>query len=185
MDKETVIIHHQIHHQGYVDKLNKSLIDNSDLSKKSIDEFLRNLDILPNNIRDNVRNFFWGGYYNHNIFWESLTPDIEKRLIGDDFKNIIDNNFESLENLLSLFKSEGLKVFGSGWVWLIKNEDDKLDIIKTSNQDNPINQNLKPLLVIDVWEHAYYLKYKADRSLYLDNVLKIINWREVEKKYLK
>ena len=184
MDEETVITHHQIHHQSYVDKLNKALIGNLDLSKKSIDELLKDLDTLPDDIRDSVRNF-GGGYYNHNIFWESLTSDLNKRQISDDFKNVINNNFESLDNLLSLLKDGGLKVFGSGWVWLVKNKDNKLKIIKTSNQDSPISEGLKPLLTIDVWEHAYYLKYKADRALYLDSVLKIINWQEVEKKYFE
>lgn len=179
MDEETVITHYQIHHQGYVDKLNKALPSNIDMN---IDELLNDLDTLPDNIREPVRNF-GGGYYNHNVFWESLTPDLDKRQISDDFRNVINDNFESLDNLRSLLKDGGLKVFGSGWVWLVKNKDNKLEVVKTSNQDSPISGGFKPLLTIDVWEHAYYLKYKADRALYLDNVLKIINWQEVGKKY--
>lgn len=176
MDKETVEIHYSKHHKAYVDNLNK-LVENLNFNY-SLEELLKNLENLPKEIVTGVKNN-GGGHYNHTLFWKILTP--EKQEISKEFLNEINKTFGSFENFKNQFEEAGKKHFGSGWVWLIKTNEG-LKIVTTPNQDTPFNLG-KPILAVDVWEHAYYLKYQNRRADYLSNIWNIINWQYVEKLY--
>ncbi len=179
IDPLTMEIHYSKHHKGYTDKLNTALKE-ANISEKTIEEVLR-MDNLPSAIRNNG-----GGYFNHNLYWDILTPEGSK--MSTRFKNIISNNFGSKEAFLNQLSDIGAKRFGSGWAWVIQDKDKKLHIVSTPNQDNPLMKvteiNGIPILGIDVWEHAYYLKYQNRRVDYLQEILQIINWNKVEARML-
>ncbi|HLV38593.1 superoxide dismutase [Xanthomarina sp.] len=178
IDPLTMEIHYTKHHQGYTDKLNAALKENA-ISENTIEEIL-SMDNLPTAIRNNG-----GGYYNHNLYWDVLTPGGE---MSDTFKSKIIENFGSEESFLNELADAGAKRFGSGWAWVVQGKDKKLRIFSTPNQDNPLMKvvdiNGTPILGIDVWEHAYYLKYQNKRTEYLQKILKIINWNKVEERMI-
>lgn len=174
IDRRTMEIHHTKHHQGYTDKLNVALQE-ANISGKTIEEIL-SMDNLPTAIRNNG-----GGYYNHSLYWDILTPDGS---MSDSLRAKIIKDFGSQEAFMNQLSEAAANRFGSGWAWVIQDADKKLHIFSTPNQDNPLMQvaemNGTPILGLDVWEHAYYLKYQNKRGEYLSNILKIINWGKVE-----
>ena len=185
IDKATMEIHHGRHHKAYVDNLNKA-IAGSPIESKSLDDIVRGIGSVPDNIRGPVRNN-GGGHWNHSFFWKTLGPKAGGAPAGklaDDIKAA----FGSLADFQAKFEAAGLGRFGSGWVWLVANGG-KLEIVSTANQDNPLMGRAvagcegKPVLGVDVWEHAYYLKYQNKRADYLKAVWNVINWNEVAKNY--
>ena len=176
IDSQTMQIHYGKHHQAYVDKLNAALEKHPELNGKSLDELLIDLNDVPEDIRTAVKNH-GGGHWNHSFFWEILKKDVA---IAGDIKTAIDENFGNVDAFKEAFIAAATGVFGSGWAWLVINGG-KLEITTTQNQDSPISQNKKPILGIDVWEHAYYLKYQNRRSEYLEAFFHIINWSNVNK----
>lgn len=181
IDSKTMEIHYTKHHQSYIDKLNSALEKYPDLQKLSVEELIRNLDKVPEEIRTAVKNN-GGGHLNHSFFWPLLKKDVP---IDNEISNKINESFKSFDNFKKQFIDSATKLFGSGWTWLIVKDDNSLEIMNTSNQDSPISQNKSPILTVDVWEHAYYLKYQNKRQEYLDAFFNIINWDEVNKNYIK
>ena len=182
IDKETMIIHHTKHHQTYVDNLNKLIAKNPELSSKSLEELLTNLDTLPKSDKQGIINNA-GGVYNHNFFWTIMAPNQDGNPVGE-LATAIDNTFGSFDNFIAKFKESATSRFGSGWAWLVSDKDGKLSIISTANQDAPISLGLTPIIGIDVWEHAYYLKYKNKRADYIDNWWNVVNWNQANKNYI-
>lgn len=179
IDKETMEIHHTKHHQAYIDKYNAA-VEGKDLSDKDIYEVIKNLNEVPEDIRTTVRNN-GGGYLNHNIFWEILGPNKGGEPTGA-LAEKINEAFGSFEDFKKKFEEAGAGQFGSGWAWLVK-DGDKVDIVKTANQDNPITDGKYPIMGVDVWEHAYYLKYQNKRPDYLKNIWNVIDWDAAAKRY--
>ncbi|UTR09400.1 superoxide dismutase [Evansella sp. LMS18] len=180
IDEETMKIHHGKHHNTYVTKLNDALEGHSDLQEKSLEDLLGNLDAVPENIRGAVRNN-GGGHYNHTLFWQIMSPDGGGEPSGD-LADAINNAFGSLDKFKEEFKNAALTRFGSGWAWLVV-KDGKVEVTSTPNQDSPIMEGVTPILGVDVWEHAYYLKYQNKRPDYVDAFFNVINWEEVSKRY--
>lgn len=183
IDKDTMIIHHTKHHQNYVDNLNKIITSNPKLSSKSLNDLLTNLDTLPSNVKQGIINNA-GGVYNHNFFWSIMDPNQSDKPIGN-LATEIDKTFGSFDNFKSKFKDSAMSRFGSGWTWLVSDKNGNLSIISTSNQDSPISLGLTPIIGIDVWEHAYYLKYKNKRSDYVDNWWSVVNWNQANKNFIE
>lgn len=181
IDKETMMLHHDKHEQAYVDNLNKAIAKHPELFNKSIEELLANLNSIPEDIREDVRNNA-GGVYNHDFFWSIMGPEQGGKPIGNLAK-AIDRDFGSFEKFKEEFDKAGLSRFGSGWAWLLSDNNGKLVVASTPNQDGPIPLKLKPIIASDVWEHAYYLKYQNRRGEYLDNWWNVVNWEEAEKNY--
>lgn len=181
IDAQTMEIHYTKHHQGYVNKLNAALEGYDNLIGKSIEELLSNPSVIPEEIRTAVRNN-GGGHYNHSLFWPSLSPDSSNSLEGYKVGEAIDSVFGSFDEFKEKFNSAASTVFGSGWAWLVVNNG-SLEIVKTANQDNPISEGKKPILGLDVWEHAYYLNYQNRRPDYIDAWWNIVNWEEVSRRY--
>ena len=184
IDARTMQIHHQFHHGGYTNKLNAAIQD-TPLEHMPIDQILEHVSKYPAGVRNNA-----GGYYNHNLFWSIMAPG---PLSAPDPESevylAITRSFQTFENFMDEFKQEALNVFGSGWAWLCYQEPaGDLYVSSTPNQDNPLMDIIEyydfPILGIDVWEHAYYLKYKNRRNEYIDAFLQIINWEEVNARYL-
>ncbi len=180
MDEQTLHIHHDKHHQTYVDNLNKALDPHPDLFKFGVAELLKDLNKVPEDIRTAVRNH-GGGVWNHTFFWSILKLNSN----GPQGKLLesINHSFGSMDGFKEQFKKAALARFGSGWAWLVKDTHGKLAIVSTANQDSPISEGLVPLLVIDVWEHAYYLKYQNKRADFTDAFFLMINWEQVQKYY--
>lgn len=182
IDKETMEIHYTKHHQSYIDKLNQALERHEELQGKSAEELLKNLEGVSEEIRTAVKNNA-GGHLNHSFFWAILKKDIQP---SGDILEAIKKDFGSYENFKEQFKQAAVTQFGSGWAWLVLNPaNNKLEITKTRDHENPITKNEIPLLVIDVWEHAYYLKYQNRRPEYVDAFINVINWEKVNENYLK
>ena len=182
IDKKTMQIHHDLHHKTYVDKLNDALEGHEELQGKEVEELLKNLDGVSEEIRTAVKNN-GGGHLNHSFFWTVMKKDIQP---SGEILEAIKRDFESYDNFLEQFKLSAVSQFGSGWAWLILNPTTKkLEITKTKDHENPITDNKIPLLVVDVWEHAYYLKYQNRRPEYVDAFIKVINWDKVNENYLK
>ncbi|BCU52419.1 superoxide dismutase, Fe-Mn family [Staphylococcus auricularis] len=178
IDKETMEIHHDKHHNTYVTKLN-SAVEGTDLENKSIEEIVANLDSVPEDIQTAVRNN-GGGHLNHSLFWELLTPNSEEKgTVVDKIKE----QWGSLDDFKKEFADAAAARFGSGWGWLVVNAEGKLEITTTPNQDNPITEGKTPILGIDVWEHAYYLKYQNKRPEYIENFWNVVNWEKVDELY--
>ncbi|RCW77217.1 superoxide dismutase [Saliterribacillus persicus] len=182
IDKQTMEIHHGKHHQTYVDKLNAALEGKGSLEEKSLEALLRDLDSLPQDIQTPVRNN-GGGHYNHTFFWEILAPADQSGAPSSALQKAIDDTFGSFDKFKEEFSTAGATRFGSGWAWLIANRDGSLEITSTPNQDNPIMDGKTAILGVDVWEHAYYLKYQNKRPEYLSNFFNVINWDVVSEKY--
>src|SRR5215475_3856472 len=183
IDSETMHLHHDKHHATYVNSLNAALEKHPDLFSKSAEDLLRGLSTVPEDIRTAVRNHA-GGHVNHTMFWQIMGPKAGGEptgALGDEIKKI----FGSFDEFKTKFNDAGAKQFGSGWVWLVRGNDNKLQIISTPNQDSPLLQGLWPIMGNDVWEHAYYLKYRNVRADYLKAWWNVVNWKEVEKRLQK
>ena len=180
IDKETMVIHHDKHHKTYVDNLNKALENNKELQDKKIEELLENLDSIPQAIRTAVKNH-GGGHFNHSFFWTILKKDIKPK--GEILKEIV-KEFGGFEGFVAQFKQAAVTQFGSGWAWLVLNpKTKKLEIMQTHDQESPISHGKIPLLVVDVWEHAYYLKYQNRRADYVEAFVNVINWDKVNENF--
>ena len=175
IDEQTMRIHHDKHHQAYVDNLNAALAG-TDWADMPIEELLQSLDALPEDKRTPVRNN-GGGHYNHSLFWEWMSPDGGGEPDGA-LADAINSAFGSFSDFQTKFKETGVNQFGSGWAWLI-HDGSGLAVVGTPNQDNPISEGKTPLLGVDVWEHAYYLKYQNKRPDYLDAWWNTVNWAKV------
>ncbi len=179
IDEATMRIHHDKHHQAYVDKFNAA-VKATPLEEKSVEELLKDIDDLPESVKSAIKNN-GGGHYNHSFFWPLLKKDVPaKGLVVD----AIIKKFGSFDVFKKQFSSEALTQFGSGWAWLVLNEKKELELMKTANQDTPISVGKVPLLCIDVWEHAYYLRYQNKRADYIEAFFNIINWGKVNELYL-
>lgn len=181
IDTQTMMVHHDKHHAAYVEKLNEAVNKYPELKDKSLEYLLSNLDKLPNDVKEAIRNN-GGGHYNHSLFWTIMGKDKGGEPKGKLKEDIV-KNFGSFDSFKKEFKTAALNRFGSGWAWLIKDRDGKLKVISTPNQDSPIMVGTTPIMGLDVWEHAYYLKYQNKRGDYIDNWWKVVNWDEVEKRY--
>lgn len=181
VDKQTMEIHHQKHHAAYIAKLNGALESFPDLQKKSVEDLIRNLSALPESIRTAVRNN-GGGHYNHTIFWNIMAPNAGGEPAGD-LAAAIKNKFGSFAAFKEEFSSAAANRFGSGWAWLVLDNAGQLAVMSSPNQDNPVSEGFKPLMGLDVWEHAYYLKYQNRRPEYIENWWHVVNWRVVGERY--
>lgn len=179
MDAKTVEIHFGKHHKTYVDKLNLALEKHPSLFQKSIEELLINLDKVPEDIRIPVRNF-GGGHANHSLFWEVMSPASKSGKCSGSLLKAITRDFGNFDEFKKLFTEKSLAFFGSGWVWLVVDNTGKLEITCTGNQDTPLSSGKKPILVIDLWEHAYYLKYQNRRPEFVEAWWNLVNWDRVE-----
>ena len=180
IDAKTMEIHYGKHHNGYTNNLNNA-ISGTELESKTIEEILKNLDLDNMALRNNA-----GGYFNHNLFWEIMGPNCGGNPSGE-ISEAINSNFNSFENFKEEFKKAAATRFGSGWAWLCVLGDGKLEICSTPNQDNPLMENScggNPILCLDVWEHAYYLNYQNRRPDYIEAFFSLINWDEINSKYL-
>jgi len=173
-DAQTMEIHHTKHHQTYVDKLNAALEKHSDLQNKSVEDLLRDLNSVPESIRTAVRNH-GGGHFNHSFFWPMLRKETS---YGGAVADAINSSFGSFDTFKEKFSNSAALLFGSGWAWLVWGNNE-LQIVTTANQDNPLSQGKTPILGIDVWEHAYYLKYQNRRPEYVSAFFNVINWDKV------
>ena len=178
IDKETMEIHHTKHHNTYVTKLNDA-VKGTDLESKSIEDIIKNLNSVPDDIRTAVQNN-GGGHYNHSLFWEMLTPNASEP--SGEVVDAISSTFGSLDKFKEEFAAAAAGRFGSGWAWLVV-DNGELSIVSTPNQDNPLSEGKIPVLGLDVWEHAYYLKYQNKRPEYLKNIWNVVNWDKVNELY--
>lgn len=181
IDAETMQLHHDKHHATYVDNLNKAIANYPDLQSQNLEDLLRNLETVPEDIRTAVRNN-GGGHINHTMFWEIMGPDRGGEPQGE-LAEKINQTFGSFADFQTAFEEAGTKQFGSGWVWLVLNDEGNLQIISTPNQDNPLMDGLYPVMGNDVWEHAYYLNYRNRRAEYLDAWWNVVNWEAVNQRY--
>jgi Fe-Mn family superoxide dismutase len=181
IDSQTVEIHYTKHHATYLNNLNTALEKHPDLFGWQIERVLSSLDQVPEEIRTTVRNN-GGGFFNHNLYWSLMarSPKLEP---SGKLADSITSTFGSLAQFKQEFEKAGLGRFGSGWAWLSKKPDGSLIIHSTPNQDTPLAENLFPVIGIDVWEHAYYLRYQNRRAEYLSNWWKVLNWEEAERRY--
>ncbi len=178
IDAKTMEIHHTKHHQTYVDKLNEALSKAPELATKKVEELLKDIKSVPDHIQTAVRNH-GGGHVNHSLFWELLKKNVTFE--GKVASAIIDE-FGSFDKFKEQFVAAATGRFGSGWAWLVLNKK-KLEIISTANQDSPIMEGKTPLLGLDVWEHAYYLKYQSKRADYAAAFWNVVNWKKVDELY--
>jgi superoxide dismutase, Fe-Mn family len=180
IDKATMEIHHDKHHGAYVTNLNKALESAPELANKSVEELLANsLASVPESIKTAVRNN-GGGHANHTLFWNLLSPKAGEKPSGD-IESVIMANFGSFDSFKEKFNAAATSRFGSGWAWLVRDNAGKFEIISTANQDSPLMDGKKPVLGLDVWEHAYYLKYQNRRPEYVAAFWNVVNWNEVNK----
>ncbi len=183
IDAQTMTIHHDKHHAAYVNNLNAALEKAPELADKSALELVQNLDAVPEAIRAAVRNN-GGGHLNHSMFWEIMTPGGASEP-GGVLLDAINAAFGSLDALKTQFNDAGVKRFGSGWAWLVKDASGTLSVVSTPNQDNPVSEGKTPILGNDVWEHAYYLRYQNLRPKYLEAWWNVVNWDKVAELYAK
>ncbi len=181
IDATTMEIHHTKHHGSYVKNLNAALEKYPEWASKSIEDILKDLDNIPADIRTTVRNN-GGGHYNHSLFWTIMGPNGGGKPSGK-LAESIDKTFGSFDKFKEEFSNAAATRFGSGWAWMVLDNYGHLSILSTPNQDNPIMYSLKPVLGLDVWEHAYYLKYQNRRPEYIQAWWNIVNWEEVGKRY--
>lgn len=180
IDAKTMEVHHDKHHAGYTSKLNAA-IEGTDQEGKTIENILTNLDMSNKAVRNNG-----GGYYNHNLYWEIMSPNGGGKPTGE-LASAIDKTFGSFDAFKEEFSKAGATQFGSGWAWLCVQEGGKLEVCSSANQDNPLMPGIgcggTPILGMDVWEHAYYLKYQNQRPAYINAFFNVINWEEVSRRY--
>ncbi len=181
IDERTMQIHHDLHHGGYVKNLNTALESHPDLQKLSIEELLMNLNRAPESIRNAVRNN-GGGHLNHTIFWKLMAPNAGGQP-GGALAEALNKTFGGFDKFKETFSNAAMTRFGSGWAWLVKNPNGSLEILSTANQDNPISEGKFPVMGLDVWEHAYYLKYQNRRLEYVTNWWNVVNWDEAAKRF--
>ncbi len=182
IDARTMEVHSTLHHKAYSNNLNAALANaREEFRKYPLEKLFENLDTLPEPLQSAVRNH-GGGHWNHNFFWKCMTPNDTSKKPSEKLLNLLNRDFGSMENFQKEFKAAALSIFGSGWTWLVWNGV-KVEIIKTPNQSNPLMNmatgSVKPLLGVDVWEHAYYLKYQNRRAEYLDQFWNVVNWEFV------
>ena len=181
IDAKTMEIHHSKHHNGYTNNLNNAIMG-TDLDSSTIESILADLDMDNKGLRNNA-----GGYYNHKLFWEVISP-VDNGNISDTMLNLINTSFGSFDSFKDQFSKAAATQFGSGWAWLCVKADGKLEVCGTANQDNPLMPNIgcggTPILGVDVWEHAYYLNYQNRRVDYISAFMDLINWKVVEKNCL-
>lgn len=180
IDEETMHLHHDKHHATYVKNANAALEKHSDLAEKSVEELLKDIDSVPEDIRTAIRNNA-GGHANHSLFWEILSPNGGGEPTGAA-KDAIEETFGSFADFKEKFNAAATGRFGSGWAWLVLTDGKKLEITSTPNQDSPYMEGKTPVLGLDVWEHAYYLKYKNVRPDYIKAFWNLVNWDEVNKR---
>ena len=180
VDEQTMHLHHDKHHQAYVDKVNAAL-DGTEWADSSIADVVRDLDKLPADKQGPVRNN-GGGHLNHSMFWASMGPGKGGEPSGA-LADAITAAFGSFDSFRETFKNAGINQFGSGWAWLVKDGSGALSVVSTANQDNPLTKGLTPILGNDVWEHAYYLKYQNKRPDYLKAWWNVVNWDKVAERY--
>jgi len=178
IDKQTMTIHHTKHHQTYVDKLNAALEGHADLQALAVEEIISDLNAVPEKIRTAVRNH-GGGHANHSFFWPMLKTGTSPH---GDIAQAINSSFGSLDKFREAFSAAAAGLFGSGWAWLVAN-DGKLEIMTTPNQDSPLSAGKTPVMGIDVWEHAYYLKYQNRRADYIAAFFNVINWKKIDENF--
>jgi Fe-Mn family superoxide dismutase len=180
IDAQTMTVHHDKHHQTYVTNFNGAIEKHPELAGNSLESLLGDLNAVPEDIRVAVRNH-GGGTWNHSMFWEIMAPKAGGEPKGELAK-AIDASFGSFAAFKGEFEKASIGRFGSGWAWLVK-KGSGLAVVSTANQDNPMSEGLTPLLVIDVWEHAYYLKYQNRRAEYITNWWNVVNWEEVARRF--
>jgi superoxide dismutase, Fe-Mn family len=180
IDAQTMTIHHDKHHQAYITNLNAALEKHPELGDKSLEDLLSDLNGVPEDIRTAVRNH-GGGTWNHNMFWEIMAPKMSATPSAEVLK-ALEGSFGSFDSFKAEFEKAANGRFGSGWAWLVR-RGDGLAIVSTANQDNPLSDGLLPILGIDVWEHAYYLKYQNRRAEYVSNWWNVVNWGAVAERY--
>ncbi len=179
IDQETMTIHHTKHHQAYITKLNEAVAVHPDLAGKSLADLLTGINQLPESARTAIRNH-GGGHYNHSLFWQTMRPSQEQNTPTGNLAQQIESTFGSFETFREAFAKNAGDQFGSGWSWLVLNNG-KLELVKTANQDCPLMDGKRPVLGIDVWEHAYYLKYQNRRADYVKAWWDVVNWDQVAK----
>lgn len=184
IDAKTMEIHHTKHHQAYIDKLNAALEKHSELAEKDVDSLISDLNSVPEDIRGAVRNH-GGGHSNHSLFWEIMAPEGKGGKVSEKLLEAMKKAFGSGEGCHDKFVEAAKTHFGSGWAWLVVNKEGELEIYSTANQDSPLMEGKTPILGLDVWEHAYYLKYQNKRPDYIDAFIKVINWEKVSELYEK
>ncbi len=180
IDAKTMEIHHSKHHAAYVAKLNTALQGHDVLADKSAEDLIRNLDQLPEDIRTAVRNN-GGGHVNHSFFWQILKPNVDFK---GEIAEAINARFGGLDNFKEEFLKTAVGVFGSGWAWLVVDQSGDLNLMGTPNQDNPISFGHTPVMGVDVWEHAYYLKYQNRRPDYVQAIFNVMNWEKINEFYV-
>lgn len=180
IDARTMEIHHTKHHQAYIDKLNDALKKHPELEEKSAEELVADLEMIPEDIRVAVRNH-GGGHLNHSFFWEILSPKGGGEPKGK-LKEEMEKTFGNFEDFKKKFAEAAQARFGSGWAWLVSDMGN-LSLVSTANQDSPVTDGKTPILGLDVWEHAYYLKYQNKRPDYVTAFWNVVNWDEVSKRY--
>jgi Fe-Mn family superoxide dismutase len=178
IDEQTMRIHHTKHHQTYIDKLNAALEGHRDLQEQSAEELLKDLNAIPQEIKTAVRNH-GGGHANHSFFWPLLQKGVD---FGGEVADAIKSKFGDFDTFKEKFSAEAALLFGSGWAWLVMNGG-AIEIMTTPNQDSPLSEGKKPILGLDVWEHAYYLKYQNRRPEYISAFFNVINWEQVDENY--
>ncbi|HTY39934.1 MAG TPA: superoxide dismutase [Candidatus Paceibacterota bacterium] len=181
IDARTMEIHWSKHHQTYVNKLNEAITGHSDLAAKSALDLIAHLETVPDAVRGAVRNF-GGGHYNHSFFWTVMGKEGRGEPTGA-LKDAITEEFGGFDKFREQFTKIANSGFGSGWAWLVKDKDGKLAIQWTPNQDSPVSQSLLPVVVLDAWEHAYYLKYQNRRPEYVEAWWNVVDWKAAEKRY--
>ena len=181
IDTQTMQIHHDKHHAAYVNNLNAALKDYPEFYDKRVEEIISNLNAVPELIRTAVRNN-GGGHANHTLFWEIMTPGGSNAPAGA-LADAIQSTFGDVESLKKQVNDAGVKRFGSGWAWLVTDSSGGLSVLSTANQDSPLMEGKTPILGVDVWEHAYYLKYQNRRPDYLAAWWNVVNWDEIGKRY--
>jgi Fe-Mn family superoxide dismutase len=182
IDEETMKIHHDKHHKAYVDNLNKAMADAPDLQGKSIDDILRDVEKIPEKVRQAIINN-GGGHANHSMFWVNMSPKGGGEPRGELAK-AIDKEFDSFAKFQEKLAEAAMKRFGSGWAWLVADKG-KLAVVSTANQDSPISKGQTPIVGIDVWEHAYYLRYKNVRADYVKAWWDVVNWSDAADRFAK
>lgn len=181
IDAKTVEIHYTKHHATYMKNLNTALEKHPEFFDWDLKTILSDLNIIPEDIRQTVRNM-GGGVYNHNVYWTSMAPGQDGKPVGALAQAIV-NTYGGVDNFKTEFEKAALGRFGSGYCWLSKNKEGQLVIHSTANQDTPLQEGLDPLFVIDVWEHAYYLKYQNRRAEYITNWWSLVNWQEANNRF--